>query len=78
MLEHRTRDVVIDAVPVADQPDGAGFPAATDHLGGGTPDRQHASALFVGRHHGRLVHDHTLALDVDEHGRGAQVDADFL
>ena len=78
MLEHRARDIVIDAIPVANQADSARFPAATDHLGGCTPHRQDASALFVGRHHGRLVHDNTLALDVHEHGRGPQVDADFL
>jgi hypothetical protein len=78
MLEHRARDIVIDAIPVTNQADSACFPAATHHLGGRTPNRQDASALFVSRHHGRLVHDYTFALDVHEHGRGAQVDADFL
>src|SRR6266851_7316424 len=78
MLDHRARHVVIDAVPVPNQPDGAGFTAATDHLGGRPTHRQHATACFVGRHHRRLVHDDTLPLDVDENGRGAQVDANFF
>ena len=78
MLKHRARQVVIDAVAIANQADGARLPAATDHLGGGAADRQDARALLVGRHHGRLVDDDTFAFDIDEDRRGAKVDADLF
>src|SRR6266702_3724377 len=78
MLKHRTGQVVIDAVAVANKANGARFAATADHLGGGSSHRQDACPLLVGRHHGRLVDDDTLAFDVHEDGRGAQVDADLF
>ena len=78
MLKHGARHAVIDPVAVTHRPDRAGLSAAAHQLRRGSSDRQHPSTLAIGCHQGRLVDHDTFTLDVDEDGRGSQVDPNFL
>ena len=78
VLDHGPGRVVIHAVPVANRPDGPGFAPASEQFRGRPPDGQHPCTFLIGCHQRRFVHHDALAFDIDEHCRGAEIDANFL
>src|SRR5699024_4878244 len=77
--EHPLGHVVVgdDALPQgADGDDVAG--GAAQHLAGLLANLQELAGILVHGHHGWLVENDALALDVDQNGSGTQVDTDIF
>src|SRR6266581_7580070 len=79
VMEHPFRHDEVSDHAVSHRPhDPDRVGCATDYFERLPPDRQDFRAVAIDRNQRRLVHDDPLTLDVNEHRRGAQVDAYLL